>query len=124
MRPKILGRIFCAFLALRLKLTIFDHKIKNRKCKFHKKRSHRQFFLVEAKKNIVFLIFFIDFMPDLSYNRGRMDWVVPIRRKNSEVNGNAERCTCGAGNPTELRQHCQDLCRDRLPPPSDPPPGL
>lgn len=106
MRPKILGRIFCAFLALRLKLTIFDHKIKNRKCKFHKKRSHRQFFLVEAKKNIVFLIFFIDFMPDLSYNRGRMDWVVPIRRKNSEVNGNAERCTCGAGNSTELRQHC------------------
>lgn len=81
MRPQILGRIFCAFLALRLKLTIFDHIIKNRKCKFHKKRSQRQFFLVEAKKNIVFLIFFIDFMPDLSYNRGRMDWVVPIRKK-------------------------------------------
>ena len=59
MRPKILGRIFCAFLALRLKLTIFDHIIKNRKCKFHKKRSQ----------------------PDLSYNRGRMDWVVPIRKK-------------------------------------------
>lgn len=81
MRPKILGRIFCAFLALRPKLTIFDHKIKNRKCKFHKKRSQRQFLLVEAEKNIVFLIFSIDFMPDLSYNKGRMDWVVPIRKK-------------------------------------------
>ena len=73
MRPKILGRIFCAFLALRLKLTIFDHKIKNRKCKFHKKRSQRQFFLVEAKKNIVFLIFSIDFREKLSYNRGCME---------------------------------------------------
>ena len=58
MRPKILGRIFCAFLALRLKLTIFDHKIKNRKCKFHKKRSQRQFFLVEAKKKYCIFDFF------------------------------------------------------------------
>ena len=81
MRPKILGRIFCAFLALRLKLTIFDHIIKNRKCKLHKKRIQLECVLVEAKKKIVFLIFFIDFMPDLSYNRGRMDWVVPIRKK-------------------------------------------